>query len=290
MEFTYNASAVAAGGVINKTDGSIVVVPSLAPVALSPSGGEGTTTVSDYKSETLSCTSAITSVRGWQTIGTNQFTTETEVFITNLRVLDVLTIGMLRATVKSTRTFEESAPGSDDHEFDLHAEYQTVLVKGANQQWREVVPRIDVSMKSVKRYGHIRNLLDETLAGNPNLVPCPPSKLLAGFNTDDEVAFKEHLAIGRPLLGALVDEVEEKLPPAGLVPIRGKHNKLVIPGVGIAKFGELMLKPGRRRVNLLRISFGEIDPSVPQPEATETYSGGALTIASVEGNGSPLWP
>lgn len=289
MEFTYNASAVAAGGVIRKSDGSTVVIPSLAPVALSPSGGEGITTVTDFTSPTLSCSSAYTRVYGRQT-GEKEYTTETEVIITNLQVLDVLTISMLRASVKSTRVVEET-PGDDDHEFDVDASYQGVMLKTASQ-WCEIAPRIDMSIKNLKRYQQVENLIPDRNTVAQELVNQSEKKLRAVFDTTDLDTLKDHFASKRPLLGALVDEVRPNVESREMALIHRHHNKLVIPGIGAVKFGELMLKPGRRRVNLLRFSFdpNELASPVPQPESISEYSGGSLTIASVEGNGSPLWP
>jgi hypothetical protein len=63
-----------------------------------------------------------------------------------------------------------------------------------------------------------------------------------------------------------------------------RRNKVDVPGLGKLQFGELLLKQGRRRVNLLRLDFGD-----PTLESHET-SGGSLVMASGEGNGTPVWP
>jgi hypothetical protein len=313
MEFTYNASAVAAGGVIEQSDGNVLIVPSLAPIALSPTGGGGSTSVTGYVSEVVSFSSAYTSVFGRE-VSTNVFTTTTHVNITNLQVLDVLNIAQLTATVTSTRTVNpDPAKDDDDHAFDLDATYDGVRVKRPGEmKWCEVGPKIDLSMKRVKRYKHLQELLDATTTGEFTakdgsiLMPyAAPKKLHERFGASDPTDLRKHLVAMRPVLGTFVEEIQDGIP--SVAPIDRRQHKLFIPGVGTVRFGELMLKPGRRRVNLLRISFGppnpgELMPLPPSPvirlEGTaeadslsgSSFSGGSLTIASVEGNGSPLWP
>jgi len=293
VEFTYNASAVAGGGVIEKQDGSFLIVPSLAPVALSPAGGEGVTIQQNYSSPEISFSFAETRVFGRE-IAKNVFFTETNVYITNLRVLDVLTIAALQANVKSTRTILVD-DHDDDHEFELDASYVGVVVHDPkSHSSHPVAPKIDVSMKGLKRYRDLTKLVDKTTrAAKP--------KLLDRFDTASEDKLREALGKGRPVLGSLVDSVDDEVPAVrGGVRLARKNHKLHIPGVGVVRFGELMLKPGRRRVNLLRFKFGpddvlslrggsEDDP-IDNDEAPEIYTGGSLTIASVEGNGSPLYP
>ena len=295
MEFTFNASAVAAGGVIERADGSTFVIPSLAPVALSPSGGEGVTRLVDFTSEAISFSYAETRVFGRRvSSSSSRYTTETDVYISNLRVLDVLKIAMLRATVTSTREVNPvPRPGDDDHEFELDAAYHGVQVREpGSPRWIEAAPRIDLSMKSVKRYEHVRSLLSNTRA--MNLVPCSPQHLVEAFEAPDQASLEQHLQETRPLLGALVDQVDGDFASTAEA-VRAERHKLFIPGIGKVKFGELMLKPGRRRVNLIRFVFGpqqqqDAGPNNEAPEDDPQYSGGSLTVASVEGNGSPLWP
>jgi hypothetical protein len=298
MEFSYNASAVAAGGVIALANGRTVVVPSIASVALSPSGGEGTTIARNFYSDELSFSYAQTHVEGYR-IAENTFLTRTNVCITNLRVLNALSIASIQATVTSMRRVNDPAdPADDDHEFDLEASYYGVeTVNDANGPCA-IAPLVNISMRNVKRYGDVSNLL----AARPNIAELFDStraKLAAALDAK------------APVLGSLVDHVDHG-PSARVFRAPGKPHKLVIPGVGVARFGEVMLKPGRRRVNLLRIKLGEdaqrelvADNEETQAEAREEmramllegpeddpsqYSGGSMTFGSVEGNGSPLWP
>lgn len=298
MEFAYNASACAAGGVIQKQNGEVVIIPSLASVALAPTGGEGITTQRGYESEAVSFSFAETRVFGRE-VSPNVFTTETDVYITNLRVFDVLSIAMLRATVTSTRTVDPDPahPQDDDHAFDLEATYHGVEVRDAarSRSW-QIAPKIDVSVKSLKRYRHLADLIDGT-----SLIPAADKKMLyTRFNTDkDGISLRKALDETQPILGTLVEDVEGDAPGVNDSIAYYRHQKLhkvFIPKFGTVRFGELMLKPGRRRVNLLRIQLvaDEVTPlsgfDLPVNEGIEQFQGGSLAMGSVEGNGSPLRP
>lgn len=292
VQFTYNASALAGGGVIEKTDGSFLIVPSLAPVALSPAGGEGVAVQHNYSSPEVSFSFAETRVFGRE-IARNVFHTETNVYITNLRVLDVLSIAALQANVKSTHAVDPDNH-DDDHEFELDASYVGVVAHDPKTRASHpVAPRIDLSMKGLKRYRDLQTLVERTPKGKGR------QKLLERFDDAPEDKLREALGKGRPILSSLVETVEDEAPAKrGAARLARHANKLHIPGVGTVRFGELMLKPGRRRVNLLRFEFGPNalmalrGGNVPQDdeEGPELYSGGSLTMASVEGNGSPLYP
>lgn len=309
MEFAYNASACAAGGVIQKRNGEVVIIPSLASVALAPTGGEGVTTQRNYESEAVSFSFAETRVFGRE-VSPNVYTTETDVYITNLRVFDVLSIAMLRATVTSTRTVDpDTDHQDDDHAFDLEASYHGVEVRDSarSRSW-QIAPKIDVSVKSLKRYKHLADLIDGRtsattfVAGDgTSLIPAADKEMLyARFNTDkDGISLRRALTETQPILGTLVEDVEGDDPGLDNSLAYYRHQKLhkvFIPKFGTVRFGELMLKPGRRRLNLLRIQLvdDEVTPlsgiDRPDNESIADFQGGSLAMGSVEGNGSPLRP
>lgn len=282
MEFTYNASALGAGGIIQRGN-ETTIIPSLASVALAPTGGEGSAEVTNYNTPNIGFTRAWTFVRGAQIGRSKIFTTQTQVRVTNLRLFDQLFIGSMEATVTSTRGFQ----GPEDHEFELLATYETVIVNG-----QLVAPRIDVSVHGLKRYDQLSQLLD---APPPEAIPEGISAaayrqgLAERFNAATPEKLTELLQQSKPVQGSLIHRVDGD-PEA-------KHHKVFIPGLGTARFGELMIKPGRRRVNLLRIAFGVDERLSFLANPGETVEledtpglGGSMTFASVEGNGSPIGP
>ena len=275
-EFTYNASALGAGGVFR--NGAITtVIPSIASVALAPTGGEGKTIVSNYFSEELSFSHAETRVNGYVNAGTH--VTQTYVYITGLRVFDKLEIDELKGTVTSIHSDLD-----DDHEFTLEATYKNVRALG-----HQVVPIDDVCVKSLKRYKDLQAVVQK-LKGNEGVtldadvtLPNDGDELAERFGADIN-SLEQSINQGRALQGTLVEKVVGDVFPSNAAARR--HHKVYIEGLGTVRFGELLLKPGRRRVNLLRIAFTNelVNTEAPGPD------GGALTIASVEGNGTPVFP
>lgn len=306
MEFTFNASAIAAGGIIERGDVT-TVIPSLASVALAPTGGEGRTVVSDYFSEELSFSHAETRVYGRELTGRGLFTTFTYVLVKDLRVFDKLSIGELRATVTSTRGLEDG----DDHDFELVASYRDVVVAG-----KEVDPKIDISIESMRRYHHLEQILNAPAFSTAGRAPKLPDGVIASadkkglaerFNARSPEVLSGRLKERKAVQGSLIEKVEGRVS-------QRKHHKIFIPDFGTVRFGELMLKPGRRRVNLLRITFGnketlDLDRESPERESGQAVRksrsaamsfledpqppaplGGSMTIASVEGNGTVVGP
>lgn len=287
-EFMYNASALAAGGVIRR--GNVTtVIPSLASVALAPTGGEGKSVLSNYYSEELSFAHAETRVFGAET-STNSFTTSTYVLIRNLRIFDRLAIERLRAVVTSTRGMEPD----EDHAFELSVSYRSVQVDGV-----EVAPVIDFDVANCRRYADLQALVSRSRHGK---------ELAARFGALDPTTkevLEQQLRNGRAVQGSVVKSLDQG---KKLGQTTGHH--LVVPKLGTVRFGELMLKPGRRRLNLLRLQFsrhiegGErgFDENVEQPRVRQVGrasamfleapgdDGGSMTVASVEGNGSSLIP
>lgn len=278
MEFTYNASALGAGGIIQQGERT-TLIPSLASVALPPTGGEGFAEVLNYYSEPLAFSRAATHVYGRQLGNSNLYTTETSVEISDLRIFDKLWINQLKATVSSTRGLEDD----EDHSFNLDVTYTGVLVAG-----KELIPSIDVSIRSLTRYQQLRNLLTAGTVNLTNgLIPSTNKQALAErFGADSPAALDNLVSQNKPLQGSIVDKAGEAGPVEVSGGVKVKHHKVFVPGLGTARFGELMIKPGRRRVNLLRISLG-----TNEIEFTEgTGDGGTMAVGSVEGNGCPVVP
>ena len=83
---------------------------------------------------------------------------------------------------------------------------------------------------------------------------------------------------------------------------------LKVPGVGKVRLAEVLLKPGRRRLTLLQLDLDQTAPVIRRMfektsrmesgartagieiTAPTTPSGGNMTMASLEGNGTLIWP
>lgn len=296
VQFTYNASALGAGGVIERDGGRVVsTIPSIASVALAPTGGEGRTVVTNYFSEELEFSHAETRVYGRQTKKGRkpedaQFTTFTYVLIRDLHIFDRLHVGQMRATVTSTRGFEVD----DDHRFELDASYDNVEI-GMGKDRELIIPHIDVKLRDLRRYEELNGFVPELEGfGDPRR---KISSYAAGLARRFNVKSAED---ARKLVGRIHDRKAVQGSIVEHVKGRGDGPVITIPGLGEAHFGELMLKPGRRRLNLLRIDLGKpqaggnegvtMDAAPMDEELLGQDLSGSITMGSVEGNGTPIEP
>ena len=283
MDFAFNASALGAGGVIER--GPVTyTIPSLASVALAPTGGEGRSVMSNYYSEELAFSHAETRVFGRMTRGGDdpQFTTSTYVLLKDVSIFGRIKIGEMSSTVTSTRGYEND----DDHPFDVSVSYDRVTIDG-----RPVRPLIDTRLAGLTRYADLRRLLDGRKAYGSEA-----KGLADSFNTTPD-ELETYLRDRKPVQTSMIDAIEglEAWPEP-----RTYH----VPGLGTVRFAELMLKPGRRRLNLVRMRFGRQHhrSGGPQPQAMMMAegpfdentltgpTGGSMTVGSGEGNGTPIGP
>jgi hypothetical protein len=273
-KFTFNASAIGLGGVITE-NGCTTVIPSLASVALAPTGGEGSSRVDNYCSHGVSFSRAETRVIGYET-SNDIFTTITDILVTNLNIREKLKIALMQATITSTRYLHAT-----DSEFNMHAVY-----RGIELDKEEVEPIIDVDLCSgpggkASTFGDFKAKVEADVPGHARLLGV------------DEWMLRDALAKNHePMLGTLVTSTQVRR-DGKLVSRAG--NKLQVNGLGDAYLGELLVKRGRRRVNLLRFEFGAptgtFTPAGPMLMAmADGGPSGSLTVGSGDGNGQPVWP
>ena len=289
MDFAYNASALGAGGVIER--GPVTyTIPSLASVALAPTGGEGRSVVTDYVSQELSFSHAETRVFGHRHTdreGAPVFTTSTYVLMKDVNVFGRVRVGEMGSIVTSTRGLD----GDDDHEFELRIWFRDVVIDGTRYR-----TRIDAGLRELRRYDELPKLLTERMAAAAGASRAERFK-----GTEEQILdlVKERKPVQGSIVAGLEEEDDDRQSAVArrkvLPPVR------TVPGLGTVHFGELMLKPGRRRLNLLRIEFGpQVDFAMPNALMMHTegpgddfdggITGGSMTLGSGEGNGIPIGP
>lgn len=295
--YTFHASAIALGGVVNNP--SRTVIPSLASVALAPTGGLGTSVVTGYDRGGVVFDTAYSAVHGEMIDEEGIYSTVAEVAIDNLTVFDRLHVDALRATVRSRRDLTTD----DDPEITFHAEYFGLVVDGD-----EIVPELDLELfTKFPTYG---KFLDEVTEGGGKKAK---RHYRERFEWEDGAVFSP--ATQAPKTRTLKTAAPTLLAP---MPLRasvarsplpyGPGYTLSLPKFGRIRLGEVVLKPGQRRLSLLQIDFDKQESSGHtkqlkrgvQALALEAVGGsststrfpdsGTMTIASVEGNGSPIWP
>jgi hypothetical protein len=268
-KFTFNASAIGLGGVITE-NGCTTVIPSLASVALAPTGGEGSSRVDNYCSNGISFTRAETRVIGYET-SNDVFTTTTDILVTNLNIRERLKIALMQATITSTRFI-----GHNDSAFNLHAIYRGIQV-----DQEEVEATLDVDLCSGP-CGKA-STFDDFIAKMEGHLP--------GVSSDK---FQEALKDQVPMPGSLVTSTQVRRYDQV---ISRPGNMLPVEGLGEAFLGELIVKRSRRRVNLLRFDFGAASNNAATAGAAPGLMAlavgdlrGTLTVGSGDGNGEPVWP
>lgn len=296
--YRFNASAIALGGTVNNP--ARTVIPSLASVALAPTGGLGRTLVTSYNRDGVMFDTAYSAVRG-EMIDRDIYCTVAEVIIDNLTVFDRLHVDALRATVRSRRDLTTG----DDAEITFQAEYFGLVVDG-----REIVPELDLEL--FERSPTYAKFLAEVTEDIPGGGQKAKQHYRERFEWEDGDVFS-------PATPAPKKPAPKKPAPMPLAPrsLRasvvkpqlpcGPGYRLSIPRFGKIRLGEVVLKPGQRSLSLLQIDFnkeegsGHIEQLVRRVEAfaldesgsspsTSFPDSGTMTIASVEGNGTPIWP
>lgn len=275
--YTFNASALGLGGLLQRGRRKIAL-PSQAAVALSPTGGEGSAYVENFASNGISCTRAESRVAGYSSRET-YYTTYSDILITNLSVFDRLTVSLMHLTVASTRDTR-----NDESSFSLHAMYRGVLLDGD-----EIIPELDFDMCINSDYRRLAAAItDDT--GKPAVEEKNNKKMVDAIGRHEPI----RSSVIRSLQIRPTDNQDD-------VEVR-KGNVLNVPGFARIYFGELLVKPGRRRVNLLRFQFAPNSVAVESDHleavplsAMQNFeaadgSGGTLTVGSGDGNGAPVWP
>jgi hypothetical protein len=307
MSFAFNASALAFGGRIQQPSSS--VIPSQASVALAPSGGEGYQTVRnfDYKG-IITFDEASVYVAGSENGDIRN--TLASVTIRNLNVLNLLHVDLL-----SSRITSRHALGEEEGEITFHGTSAENLRVGGkpvqvhfNHDFYARYPthaRLAAVMgktgRDVADDADLRLLVEEDAQKTMSAVRClqetameqAQGKSVAQLLSDrfcwkpadcQKGAPDDHGSIHCSLVDSIdgIDVVDDSQFPdpselRSRYPVRRNGYIVTVAEFGSIKIGELIIKPGERRLNLLRFQFG--CPII-----------GDGTSGSVTSNGSELVP
>ena len=308
MSFAFNASAVAFGGRIHQP--SCDVIPSQASVALAPSGGEGYQTVRnfDYKG-IITFDEASVYVAGSEHGDIRNAVAS--VTIKNLNVLN-----LLHADLLSSRITSRHVAGEEEGEITFHGTSAENLRIGGrlvkvnfNPDFYSRYPTYAKLNAALGRAagdmaaddGDVRRLIDEdarktvsaTSSSQKSALAQSQRKTIAQLLADqfcwDPATFQKGVPKDRGSIQcSLVDSIdgidvvdETQIKDAAQLrsryPIRRQGYIVKVAEFGSIKIGELIIKPGERRLNLLRFQFG--CPII-----------GDGTAASVTTNGTDILP
>jgi hypothetical protein len=206
-------------------------------------------------------------------------------------VLDKVKVALLQATITSTRHID-----ADESQFELHAMYRGLQVGD-----HEIEPELNIDICARYTYEELTSAMTDAIP-EPEIARAKlpgatsdTAKLLRVINRRDDIRT------------TIVKNLQHRQGKGEEIVLRG--NQLFVRNFGSVHFGELLVKPGRRRVNLMRF---ELDPKqqLPKPPGTREVAfeelksldiqsldalssgstSGSLTVGSGDGNGSPIWP
>jgi hypothetical protein len=266
MEYAFTATALGLGGAIERGQHT-TLIPSLGSVVLPSTGGVGTSEIFNYRSDEVSFSMMQTRVGGSR-IAEGLYSAYSDILMRDVNLFNRVFIRQMQLTLTSTRRVVEGEQG--EARFEIRASYGGVKI-----DQDEVIPELDLEMCSLETYGQFLQLA----AAEPQRIAAkidqdsPESEHLTGIAT-----MVQPRPVPPVVRGSIVQNVQA---PEALC---NRRNKLDVPLLGTLHFGELLLKQGRRRVNLLRLDYGD-----RTLEAT-TGNGGSIVMASGEGNGTPIWP
>jgi len=282
--YVFNASAIGLGGVL--TTPKRKVIPSLASVHLAPTGGEGSACVTNYDDgDGITFDRAETRVWGSSHSG-NIFATRADVLVNNLDVFNQLQVESMWASVTSIREVLKNGDVRD-RRFTFQAEFLGVRVNGEEID-------VPVDMKLFDENASYDAFLDAL--DTPEM---SDYRSLIGIDQASQSLMQSHRK-GYPANPLTIRCTG--LSPKGKKDEGGFH--VNVRGLGKAHLAEALIKPGHRRLTLLRLDLAEptmrridSDPvvssfasdSVLLSQALASNSG-SMSVGSVEGNGTNSWP
>lgn len=287
--FGFNASAVAFGGLI-KPRAEKKTVPIKAKkqppnVALSPAGGRVESALGRYNNDGIKFQNARTIVDGTVESDT-LFTTYTTTAISELECLDVfgiVTADRITSMIRSQRNVSKDAPKDEDSIFTIEATFHNLKIVGA-----KVNPPLDLKLfRQVPTYQQFISFFSE----QENMENFAPKFgwQMRGESAAQLMAAATALASAEPIRCSLVtSRVDE-----GASFTQDGYSLILPDSLGTVHLAEVLVKPGLRRVNMLRFELQKPRRGRPAPgrrslladrsSPDDTYN---ATICSGEGNGS----
>jgi len=281
--YVFNASAIGLGGVL--TTPKRKVIPSLASVHLAPTGGEGSSLITNYdEGDGISFDRAETRVWG-SGHGGNIYATRADVMINNLDVFHQLQVESMWASVTSIREVLDNGDVLD-RRFTFQAEFLGVRVNG-----KEIDVPVDMTpFDDNASYEDFINALGTAEMSD--------YRKLIGM--DDETS--ESLTKSRPA----PYPVNPRTIRCTALSTKAKKEEggfhVTVRGLGKAHLAEALIKPGHRRLTLLRLELsqramphigsdsGERSLAKDSVMLTRSLADGSMSVGSVEGNGTNSWP
>lgn len=316
MAFTFHANTLAFGGQIEQ-QGTRKNLASQASVALPPTGGFGEAATGRVVQEDISfdgSRSTVTSSESYDRAGNPTYYTFANVSVYQLDIGGRIQAAVLSSTVTSKNQRENDCVGESS--ISLGGEIVGLVIDGQAID-------VDFDPEPFRRHGKFGEFVD-------SFTTMPAEKVkafaeasnwpLAECETEVEengVKTKKYHVPRRCTTGiraSMLRSTTPRLTPGEIPGITRKGFTIEVAGFGLIHLGEVLLKAGRRRINLLRVELNKtLDGSpmvraslsdsggeprlvtaafsgAPEPFALAGAGGGGYTFASGEGNGTDFIP
>ncbi|HKR65162.1 MAG TPA: hypothetical protein VJZ00_15635 [Thermoanaerobaculia bacterium] len=310
MGFTFHANTLAFGGQVEDA-GKTKYLPSQASVALPPGGGVGESTIADFNENGVSFYSAKSNVLG-NSFEDKLYNTYANVTVTKLDIEGRIQADVLSSSVTSINRREGECLGESRISFD--ANIIGLVIDGHPIE-------IDFNPEPFRRHGTYAEFVESFKSMTEEQV----TELAAAYNwpLDECVTIVEgvkNFHVPRRcttgIRASLLRSTTPKLSPGEIPGITRRGFTIEVAGFGLIHLGEVLLKAGRRRVNLMRVELGKTldgktwgrvsmatggdEPRLKAVALSDTTgepvgltsggSGGGYTLCSGEGNGTDFLP
>ncbi len=316
MGFSFHANTLAFGGQIDEPGVRTKYLLSEASVILPPGGGIGEAVSGPYSKEGISFESARSYVTG-NSFGEQVYNTYANVTVTDLDINGRIQVQVLNTTVTS-KNHRDADGFVGESRISFDANIIGLVID-------EHLIDVDLNPEPFRRYA----TFDSCVNGFRNMPAEEAKALIAAYNwpldecvttstTEAGVVTSHHVPrrCTTGIRASLLRSTTPALEPGEISGITRRGYTIEVAGFGLIHLGEVLLKAGRRRVNLMRVELGKTFDAVPIVRAPLTDAGseprlmvagldgapenitlaapggttGTYTFASGEGNGTDFLP
>lgn len=311
MSFTFHANTLAFGGQLE--DGrKTKYLPSQASVALPPGGGVGEATVTDYDDGGVSFYRAESRVDG-SAVDDKYFTTYATVKVSRLDIDGRIQVGVMKSGVTSVNIREDDC--TSESRISFEAQMLNLVIDGHLIQ-------VDFDLEPFRRHGTFQEFVGsfgemkkEEAEAYFAAYNWPAEECQTTTKVGEETVTQYHVPkrCTTGIRASILRGTTPSLAPGEILGITRKGFTIEVAGFGLVHLGEVLLKAGRRRINLLRVERGKTFEGSPKSRVSlasagdeprlraiamgETeelsgvvLSGGGYTFCSGEGNGTDFVP
>jgi len=310
MPFNFHATTLALGGQLEGADRKARYISSQASVSLPTDGGVGESTVQDFEQDGISFYRAESRVFG-NAFENRIFKTYANTSVYGLNIDDLIQVDVLSSTVTSINERVGDCATESKISFDVNI--VGLVIDGLPIE-------VELETESFRRNA----TFGDYIGSFPKMTEAEVAKYAAAYNWSfndcktvtqqdglEVTSYHVPAACQNGLRASVVCRTTPELRPGEVRGITRQGFTIEVANFGLIHLGEVLMIPGRRSINLLRIERGKTLASLPISRASlpaadaqpgihavamtgttaETASlvsptGGSVTVCRTEGNGT----